>query len=54
MTCGEPEMRFSLHGIAPACRYGGVVVRQNIAAKADWYIMEIQQFTDAVKQACSS
>ena len=33
-----------------ACRYGGVVVRQNVAAKADWYIMDIQQMIDALEQ----
>lgn len=32
------------------CRYGGVVVRPNIAAKADWYIMSIQQFIDALEK----
>ena len=33
----------------PARRYGGVVVRENIAAKADWYIMDIQQIIDALQ-----
>ncbi len=35
---------------APARRYGGVVLRKNIAEKADWYVMDIQQVIDALKQ----
>ncbi|EFJ47972.1 hypothetical protein VOLCADRAFT_60933 [Volvox carteri f. nagariensis] len=29
--------------------YGGVVVRKNIAEKADWYILDIQQLIDVLK-----
>lgn len=29
--------------------YGGVVFRDNIAAKADWYITDIHQFVDLLK-----
>ncbi len=36
----------------PVRRYGGVVVRQNVASKADWYIMDVQQFIDAVEEGC--
>eukprot|EP00798_Chlamydomonas_sp_ICE-L_P024586 gene24586-10199_t len=29
--------------------YGGVVVRENIAAKADWFTMKIEQLLNAMK-----
>jgi len=32
----------------PPYRYGGVVSRPNIAAKADWYVMDIQHIIDAL------
>ncbi|PNH05830.1 Phosphoserine phosphatase, chloroplastic [Tetrabaena socialis] len=28
--------------------YGGVVVRQNVAERADWYVMDVQQIIDAL------
>jgi phosphoglycolate phosphatase-like HAD superfamily hydrolase len=28
--------------------YGGVVVRENIAREADWYVHRIQDLTDAL------
>ncbi|GFR47109.1 hypothetical protein Agub_g8794 [Astrephomene gubernaculifera] len=32
--------------------YGGVVVRKNVAEKADWFIMDIQQMIDVLKSGC--
>ncbi|GLC47214.1 hypothetical protein PLESTB_001457900 [Pleodorina starrii] len=48
---GATDMEARLEGAACLfVGYGGVVVRKNIAEKADWYIMDIQQLTDVLKQ----
>lgn len=46
---GATDLEARLEGAASLfIGYGGVVVRQNVAAKADWYIMDIQQMIDAL------
>mmetsp|Transcript_21056 Transcript_21056/g.58496 ORF Transcript_21056/g.58496 Transcript_21056/m.58496 type:complete len:275 (-) Transcript_21056:455-1279(-) len=47
---GATDLEARLEGVASLfVGYGGVVARPNIAAKADWYIMDIQQLIDAFK-----
>ncbi|KAL6759617.1 phosphoserine phosphatase [Haematococcus lacustris] len=49
---GATDLEARLEGAASLfIGYGGVVMRPNIAAKADWYITSIQQFIDALEQA---
>jgi len=36
-----------------ACRYGGVVYRENVALKSDWYVFSIPDITAALKQAAT-
>lgn len=36
---------------AAPCRYGGVVYRENVATKSDWYVFTIDQMTRALQQA---
>ncbi|GIL65429.1 hypothetical protein Vafri_19184 [Volvox africanus] len=48
---GATDMEARLEGAASLfIGYGGVVVRKNIAEKADWYIMDIQQLIDALQK----
>ncbi|GLI63668.1 hypothetical protein VaNZ11_006706 [Volvox africanus] len=48
---GATDMEARLEGAASLfVGYGGVVVRKNIAEKADWYIMDIQQLIDALQK----
>eukprot|EP00798_Chlamydomonas_sp_ICE-L_P024585 gene24585-10198_t len=47
---GATDMEARLEGAADLfIGYGGVVVRENIADKADWYIMKIEQLLEAMK-----
>lgn len=46
---GATDLEARLDGAASLfIGYGGVVVRPNVAAKADWYIMDIQQMIGAL------
>lgn len=47
---GATDLEARLEGAACLfIGYGGVVVRPNVASKADWYIMDVQQLIDALK-----
>lgn len=35
-------------------RYGGVVYRENVALKSDWYVFTIDQITRALQQAAAA
>ncbi|KAG2487307.1 hypothetical protein HYH03_014024 [Edaphochlamys debaryana] len=46
---GATDLEARLEGAASLfIGYGGVVVRKNVADKADWYVMDIKQVTDVL------
>lgn len=52
-ACSVPGSSNCCTACVLACRYGGVVYRENVALKSDWYVFSIPDITAALKETAA-